>query len=66
MVNATKVALTGWMSCPSLNADLRQKDPPYFLEPLFKDRGFLSACVLKGRGSWRWEGREGQGPAHIF
>ena len=30
LVNATLVALTGWVSCPALNADLRQKDPPFF------------------------------------
>ena len=34
----------------------------FFRNPCFRTRGFLSACVPKGRGSWRWEGREGRGP----
>ena len=38
----------------------------FFRNPCFRTRGFLSACVPKGRGSWRWEGREGQGPAYFF
>ena len=37
------------MSCSALNVDLRHKDPPFFWKLLsLRDRGFLSACVLKG------------------
>ena len=56
------------MSCSALNVDLRHKDPPFFFGKLLslRDRGFLSACVLKGTWELEVGGAGGEGPALIL
>ena len=47
-------------------ADLRHKDPPFFEEPLFQDKGFPQR--LRPQGTWELEvgGAGGAGARLIF